>query len=106
MTMAMLADALQVIQGVGIVVLLIMAVGAWRQKQDATPVAIQQEVRNCRRECDARMGEIERQAERLRGSVDRDYARKDTIAAELKGINVRLGNIERAVLQQPTVTED
>jgi hypothetical protein len=97
MTIAMWADVLQVAQGVVFLLLLIVGVGVWRQKTESAAGALGAQMTACRERCDAKIAEVERQAERVRITVDRDYARKDTIGATLAGMDVRLANIERAL---------
>jgi hypothetical protein len=111
MTWSQVADVLRVLQGVGILVLLIAAAGAWRQKQESTPAALAKELASCRAACDRRLDDHDREIEKSRArhhdvaswqealpaKLDQSYARKETIGAQLEGISVRLANIERAL---------
>jgi hypothetical protein len=106
MTMAQVGDALQVLQGLGILILVIKSLGSWQQRQESAPAELARDLRTCKEHCAARLTTLEHEQEDIRSQLDRDFPRKETLAAELKGINVRLANIERAVMQQPQLAED
>jgi CHASE1-domain containing sensor protein len=109
--MSAIADALQVLQGIAVLLLLVMAVGAWRAKQEATPANLSREIITCRAACDRRLTEHDHEIEKSRNRhheitawqeslpnrLDQSYARKETIGVQLDGISTRLANIERAL---------
>lgn len=97
MNWAQAADGLQVAQSVGVLILLLIAIGSWRQKQEAAPEVLAAQLQSCRASCHARLDSIEREADKTRAQLDRDYPRKETLEAKLDGMDTRLRNIERAL---------
>ena len=97
-------DVLQVLQAIGIILLLVKKSGSWQQKQESAPAELALALKTCKESCSARLTDLEHKQEQIRGQLDRDFPRKETLAAELKGINVRLANIE-GVLRGQQVTE-
>lgn len=98
MTWGELADVMQALQGAGIILLIIMGIGAWRQKQDASPSALTQRLEACRAQCDRDLSQV-------RADMT-TFARKDTIGETLRGMDIRLANIERALRLRPDLSHE
>lgn len=97
--LTVIADVLQVVYGAALVLLLLMAIGAWRKGQEVSTVQLSRDLASCRKECDRRLnehdGRLDRQA--------REFARNDVVTVELRNIGERLERIEQALLPPRTV---
>lgn len=96
MNWSLAADVIQVIYGAALILLLIMAVGRFRQKTETAPAELARDLRACRERCDARFLDVDRELGRMRQDLD-PLARKDVIVVQLEAIDRRLAIIERAV---------
>ncbi len=97
MNLSVLADILQVVYGAALILLLIMAIGAWRSKQEVSATQLARDFEGCKKACETRHAEFN--ARLL------SYARNDVVTVELRAINQRLTTIERAVLHEHVAGE-
>ena len=89
MTWAMISDAIQATQGILVILAFLFALGAWRQRAETTPAVLAHQLAGCRAQCD-------REVAMIRAEMTA-FARRDTIGETLRGMDVRLANIERAL---------